>query len=314
MRPVDTIPFERGLHDLGAGVWAYLQPDGSMGLSNAALITGESESLLVDTLFDLHLTGAMLDAMTAVTRRCPLGAAVNTHANPDHTFGNQLLPSETVVWASEAAIDEFADYPPAVMRDLQKADSGGLRHLEGFDFSEIELRLPDRSFTASATVTVGGRPIELIEVGPAHTAGDVIVHVPDAPAIMAGDILFVGVAPIMWRGPIENWLAALDRIIGLAPELVVPGHGPVTDVDGVRRVRQCLEDVRAEATACYERGMSVREAVSDMGEGPFAGLIESERIVIVVDRIYGGLDPNHTTIAPADMNAAMEEVARSAAR
>ena len=286
MRRPDTIPFERGFHDLGAGVWAYIQPDGSMGLSNAALITGRSESLLVDTLFDLQLTRSMLDAMAPVTQACPIQVAVNTHANPDHTFGNQLLAADTVISASAAAAAEFADYPPRVIRDLQAADRSALGHLDRFDFSGVELRLPDRTFAGSAEVVIDGRRIELIEVGPAHTAGDVIVHVPDGPAVIAGDILFVGVAPVMWRGPIENWLGALDRIVGLSPEVVVPGHGPVTDVGGVRQVRQCLEDLRGEATDRYGRGMTVREAVADLGEGPFVGLIEPERIVIMVDRIY----------------------------
>jgi glyoxylase-like metal-dependent hydrolase (beta-lactamase superfamily II) len=83
--------FTKGLHDIGNGLWAYLQPDGSWGWSNAGLITDGDQCLLVDTLFDLKLTGEMLDAMRAaapVARRIP--RVVNTHNNGDHVFGNQF--------------------------------------------------------------------------------------------------------------------------------------------------------------------------------------------------------------------------------
>ncbi len=311
MRRADEVPFERGLHDLGQGVFAYLQPDGSMGLSNAGLVTAEAASLLVDTLFDLHLTTDMLSAMAPVLEGRPIQASVNTHSNPDHTFGNQLLAPDAVIWASEATAAEFADYPPQVLRDLQRDDQSTLRHLDRFDFSGVELRRPDRTFRGSADFEVGGRRIELIEVGPAHTAGDVLVHVPDASVVFAGDILFVGVAPIMWKGPIENWIAAVDRIVELGPELVVPGHGPVTDLAGARREGERLQEVRDAVRSRFERGMSVGHVMADMGAGPFTGLIESERIVIVVDRIYADLDPDHVPLGPGQMNAAMAVVAAS---
>jgi cyclase len=63
---------------------------------------------------------------------------------------------------------------------------------------------PTRTFTDRLDVTVGDRRVELIEVGPAHTDGDVIVHVPDAGVVYAGDILFIGGHPIMWTGPVHN--------------------------------------------------------------------------------------------------------------
>src|ERR1700736_6784441 len=82
-----AIRFSKGLHDLGNGQYAYLQPSGTWGFSNAGLIVDGEESLLVDTLFDERLTGEMLDVMRDATG---LGASdittlVNTHAHGDHT-------------------------------------------------------------------------------------------------------------------------------------------------------------------------------------------------------------------------------------
>ncbi len=76
MSPMATRhPYSLGLHEIGDGLHAYLQPDGGWGWSNAGLIVGDGVSLLVDTLFDLRLTAAMLDSMTSVTRGRPGGVA-----------------------------------------------------------------------------------------------------------------------------------------------------------------------------------------------------------------------------------------------
>ena len=97
------VAYTRGLHELGDGLWCWLQPDGSWGWSNAGLVTAEGGSLLVDTLFDLNNTREMLDAMRRVAERSPIEAAMNTHGNGDHCFGNQLLPGDAPIYATKAA-------------------------------------------------------------------------------------------------------------------------------------------------------------------------------------------------------------------
>ena len=314
MKNATDIPFRRGLHELGGGAWAYLQPNGTLGLSNAGLLAGRGSSMVVDTLFDLHLAGAMFEAMAPILEDNPLTMAVNTHANPDHTFGNQLLPESTQVWASAAASIEFDDYPPAVMAEHQKMRSDDASPFAGFDFTNIELRRPDRTFNGHQELRVAGRTVQLMEVGPAHTKGDVIVYAADPGVVIAGDILFVGILPMMWQGPTSNWIAALDRIIELEPHLVIPGHGPVTDVAGVRRARDLLAFVETEAIRCLARGMGVMEAVDDIGPEPFRGLLEPERVVNLVDMMYGEGDATHTMMAATEAHEQMTLVASNWAR
>jgi cyclase len=311
MKNATEITFGRGLHDLGDGAWAYLQPNGTLGLSNAGLLAGGGSSILVDTLFDLHLAGAMLEAMAPILADNPLTIAVNTHANPDHTFGNQLLPKSTQVWASAAASSEFDDYPPAVMAENQKMRADDSGPFATFDFTNIELRRPDRTFNGLQELSVAGRTVQLMEVGPAHTKGDVIVYAADPGIVIAGDILFAGILPMMWQGPTSNWIAALDRIIELEPNLVIPGHGPVTDVAGVRRARDLLAFVEAEAIRCRSRGMGVMEAVNDIGPEPFRGLLEPERIVNLIDMMYNEGDATHTMMTAAEAHEQMTLVASS---
>ena len=179
------IAYERGLHELGDGLYAYLQPDGGWGWSNAGLITDAGTSLLVDTLFDLTLTRDMLDAMQPVTQSSPIEQAFNTHGNGDHWFGNSLLPDGIPIVATAGAIQDMKAAPASAVNVLfNELDLGpeftafAERSMRKFDFASVIERLPTKSFEGRHELTVGDRQIHLIELGPAHTHGDAIAHVP----------------------------------------------------------------------------------------------------------------------------------------
>src|ERR1700757_1688977 len=97
--------FTKGLHNLGNGAWAYLQPSGTWGYSNAGLVTDGDEALLIDTLFDERLTAEMLRALKEVSGfgADDIETVVNTHANGDHTFGNRLVRNATIVASTATA-------------------------------------------------------------------------------------------------------------------------------------------------------------------------------------------------------------------
>jgi glyoxylase-like metal-dependent hydrolase (beta-lactamase superfamily II) len=308
--------FELGLYEVADGVWAYLQPDGSWGYSNAGLVAGEGTSLLVDTLFDLKLTQAMLDAMEGVTATKPIGTVVNTHANGDHCYGNQLVRDARII-ASDAALEEMDDVPPPLLHAFKQADLGEETNafvqdaFGPFTFDDIESVPASDTFTGSLTVDVGGRPVVLEELGPAHTAGDVIAWLPDTKTVFTGDLLFHDSTPIMWAGPVGGLIAACRRIRELEPAVVVPGHGALADVDGVLRLEQYLEWLEHEVTTRHAAGMSAIDAAWDLDLGQYAAWGDSERLVVNVDTLYAGLDPTHEK-----MNAvqAFREMARYRAR
>ena len=147
------------LHELGDACFAYLQVKGSWGWSNAGLVVGDGASLLVDTLFDLHLTEAMLQSMSSLTAVAPIATLLNTHANGDHCYGNQLVAGAEIV-ASLATATEMAEVPPAMLHSLNNApgELGALfRYFFGaFDFDGIDVRLPTRTFEGRLEVEVGG--------------------------------------------------------------------------------------------------------------------------------------------------------------
>jgi glyoxylase-like metal-dependent hydrolase (beta-lactamase superfamily II) len=294
------------VHEAGDGCWAYVQRDGSWGWSNAGLVVGDGGSLLVDTLFDLPLTAAMLDAFAERTGPAPIGVVVNTHANGDHCYGNELVADAEII-ASAATAEEMAEVSPAMLAGLNSAPGEIGELFRGFfgdfQFDGITLTPPTRTFEGRLTVDVAGREVELIEVGPAHTKGDTIVHVPDAKTVFTGDILFINGTPIVWAGPLSNWVAACDLMLGMDVDVVVPGHGPLTDKAGVATVRDYLAFVDAEATARHDAGIDAFEAAKEISAligagklGPdFATWGEAGRIAVNVETVYRTIDPTHTS-------------------
>ncbi len=341
--------YTRGLHELGDGVYAYLQPDGGWGWSNAGLITGGAgeRALLVDTLFDLRLTAEMLETMRRATPAArSIETVVNTHANGDHCWGNQLVEGAEII-ATRAGAAEMEELPPSQVALLTRvariserlgrpgallartlgalgldkiANVGAsadflLKAFGRFDFGGIELTPPTRTFSERLELTIGERRVELIEVGPAHTRGDLLVHVPGSRAVFTGDILFIHSHPIVWAGPVSNWIDACARILELDVEIVVPGHGPITDKQGVRAVQRYLEHLQAEARARFDAGVPALQAAREIAKGldatPFAGWGEAERVVVNVDTLYRDFTGDRSPRDTVELFARMAAFARA---
>jgi cyclase len=308
-----TARFEGGLSEVGPGVHAWLQPNGLLGESNAALIVGDGSSLLVDTLWDPRLTRRMLAAMGPLLEEARIETVVNTHSDGDHWWGNQEIPAAEII-ATEAAAVVMGDESPAEMKRfgalasaLRVAGSLPLPYprrgdvavfaayageaLRPFEFGEVRLVLPTRTFSGELELDVGGREVRLIEVGPAHTPGDLIVWVPDAKAAIAADILFIGVTPIMWAGPLEHWVAALERLLRLGAERFVPGHGPVCGPDEVQSLVDYWRWLAQAAGPRLDSGSSPPETArqlvlgDEITERGFADWLAPERALVSVRTI-----------------------------
>jgi cyclase len=301
-----------GVHPMGQDVSAWLSPNGGWGESNAGLISGQGASLLVDTLWDLPRTTAMLNAFGPKLASAPIRTLVNTHADGDHWFGNEMVGAGKII-ATRAAARNMKRHGPAQMKYLETVsrmframsyvplpNRGDWRiaaeYFEGmtrpFDFTNIKPALPNSTFSGKLQLDVGGREVMLIEVGPAHTSGDLIVHLPDARIVFAGDILFHGTTPVLWDGSARNWIKACERILELKAETVLPGHGPVTDLAAVDGVRKYWQFLRTAVRRHFEKGRPAAMAAAYIATSdeflrqPFAKWDGQERIVINVSAIY----------------------------
>jgi cyclase len=301
-----------GVHLIAPGVSAWFTPDGNWGLGNTALICGHRESLLVDTLWDLPRTAAMLEGFRPLLEGAPIGPIVNTHGDGDHWFGNQLPQSRQII-ATRAAARRMRRHGPEemaklgvvsrVFRAISRLPLPRRRRWEiaadyfdgmmrPFDYSGIHPTHPTKTFSGRMQFEVGGRCVELIELGPAHTAGDLIVHLPEERVVIAGDIVFSGVAPILWDGSVRNWIGACDHILALKPAVVVPGHGPLTDASGVELVRNYWQFLWNAARRQFDQERPATSAALTIARSdafqrePFAAWLGQERILINVNAIY----------------------------
>ncbi|MCL6094902.1 MAG: MBL fold metallo-hydrolase [Actinobacteria bacterium] len=287
-------PYSKGYQEIGNGVWAYLQPDGGWGWSNAGLIVEGNEALLIDTLFDRALTAEMLAAMKEiVSPTCRITKVINTHANGDHCYGNALVAGAEII-ASQATVEEMNELPPATLAALMKmtSDLGEAGKFlanifSPFNFEGIELVAPTKTFNGYIQLDLGGRVVQLFEVGPAHTRGDSFVYLPDEAIVFTGDIVFNGGHPIAWTGPVSRWIAACDRILSLDHvDVVVPGHGPLTDLGAVASLKAYFKYLSDEARLRFEEGMTPLEAARDIDMSSYVNWGEPERVVVNVSTLY----------------------------
>jgi cyclase len=311
--------YRQGLHELGNSLYAYLQPDGGWGQSNAGLVCDGEHSLLIDTLFDRRLTERMLgDMRRAVPAAARIDTLVNTHANGDHTYGNQLVAGARIV-ASGATANEMSELPPSAFATLleQAPNMGEVGAFfeacfGAFDFSGLELTLPTETFDGDLTVHVGAKEVRLIEVGPAHTRGDTLAFLPAERVLYSGDILFHGGHPIAWAGPVSNWIAACDRILALEVDVIVPGHGPLADPDAVQELRAYFEYLYEQARRLHAEGMAPVQAARSLAlKDKWAQWGESERLAVNIATIYRELDGDPE---PANALVAFQQMAELASQ
>lgn len=289
------LEFSKGLHELGNGNWAWLLPPGTWNYSNAGLITDGGEALLVDTLVDERLTAEMLNATQAATGfgAETIETLVNTNETSNHTWGNGVLKNANS-YASEAAAREMATDtgPQQIGKLLGAAPNMGdlgqwfIDKFSAFQFEGIQPRAPDRTLSEETILKVGAKDVHLIPVGPAATPGDIIVYSPADRIVFAGDVINVGVTPITWTGPVSGWIKACDRIMALDVDVVIPGHGSITDKTGVKRMQDYLVLVDRETRRCHAAGMDAWETAQNISLGEFDAWKDQGKLAATVATIF----------------------------
>jgi cyclase len=270
------------LVELRPGIHAWIQPDGSWWLNNAGAVTTASGQLVVDTCATATRARRFLEALGAATGQSPK-LAVNTHQHGDHTYGNSLLPAETVLIGQDKMreglrLDPIIDGCPPFWEPVP-------------DWGDVTRRLPDITVADALTVHLGDQPVQLRHPGgPAHTTGDLIAWVPGERVLFSGDLVFAGLTPLVFMGSVTGALEAVDWLAGFEPEMIVPGHGPIlsgADIDRVldehRRYYRLL--LRAGADG-LERGLSPLDAARAVDLGEFAEWADAERLVLNLHRFY----------------------------
>jgi cyclase len=264
------------LQQLSATTWAWTWGRTAWGYSNCGLVADQGQALLIDTQFTLADTQALLDAISDAVPGARITTVINTHANGDHTWGNQLVSGAEII-TSEACHDHMADeIGPQELTALCQAPATtgaaayAAEHFAPFDFSGIRLTGPTRTFTGRLEIEVGGVEVELLDLGAAHSGGDVAVHVPADGVVFAGDILFQGGHMVVWSDSLIACVRACDRLLDTGATTFVPGHGAIVDRAGVIAIRDVLDRVSQAATAHAQAGTPLADAAR-LIKAEFAG-------------------------------------------
>ncbi|MFF7768528.1 MBL fold metallo-hydrolase [Streptomyces massasporeus] len=284
------------LREVAEGVHVYEQLPGGWCVNNAGLIAAGGQAVLIDTAATRARARRLREAVERVVPGGP-DAVVNTHFHGDHVFGNdQFVPRASVI-AHELTRSDMAEAGLALCGIWPDVDWG-----------EPELTLPDTTFTDRLTLRLGELTVELSRVGPAHTASDVVAWVPRRGVLFTGDVAWSGVTPYVLMGSVEGSLRALAELRCLGPEIVVPGHGPTGGPEVLDATEAYLRWLRRLAEEGRREGRTVLETAKHADPGPFAALVDAERLVGNLHRAYAELDG----LAPGeriDVGASLREMA-----
>ncbi|WP_165989795.1 MBL fold metallo-hydrolase [Streptomyces sp. YIM 98790] len=308
---------------IGKDLHAWLPPRRGWGLANCGLLVSPRTALWIDTPYDPVLAGEFLDRSRALL---PDGAGIDrvvvTHANGDHYWGAGVVPDAELI-ATRGAREQmcFEPSPPQQHALVTGSDPDTplgaylRRHFGGFDWSRTEPLRPHTYFTGELELSVGDYPVQVSSLPPAHTEGDLVVHLPVQRVVFTGDIVFAstpgqpGDHAVHWAGPLGNVIAACEQVLDTGAETFVPGHGPVLDRAGVRQHIAYLEHVRARAHALHGAGVPAVEAARRViAEGAHPELELPERLVVTIGTEYRHLDGT----GRADILQVMAEVAQVA--
>jgi glyoxylase-like metal-dependent hydrolase (beta-lactamase superfamily II) len=249
---------------------------------NVTLLVGDGACLVVDTRADLVQGGELAEAVRAVTPHP--WVVVNTHFHFDHAFGNAAFRPASI-WGHRRCAEVLSGPDGERMRARiagryrEAGEQAGAERIEA-----VEIVPPDELVDDVATLTVGGRPVHLRHLGRGHTDSDLVVVVPDAALVLAGDLVEEGAPPQFGSAYPLDWPGTLDALVELVTGPVVPGHGAVVDRAFVVDQRAELARLAEAARAGHAEGRPAADTARDL---PYFG----EFAVQAVERAYSQLVP-----------------------
>jgi cyclase len=271
--------WKTAMHEVAPRVFAYVQATGETGISNAGLIVGADGAVAVDALMVPSMTRRLVAAIRKTTKR-KVGALINTHHHLDHTGGNAFFRGATIISTAKCRAEMAPGFPPLPL--LQRFMPRFAR-----EFPTLELTLPSVTFDDRLVIHDGVREMQLWHPGtPAHTSGDALVFLPRERVVFAGDLAFHYVTPLAFQGHVGHWIAAVEHLLALEADVIVPGHGPIGTRKEVALMRDYLALVRRESRTRFDAGMPAEAAAQDIRLGLYASWHEAERLLPNVMRCY----------------------------
>ncbi len=218
-------------HKIGPDLYAYISDNDAS--ANSTFLVSDQGILVVDTGLNAQEGRKLLTEIRKVSQ-AQVRWIVNTHYHPDHVGGNGVVGPDAIV-ISTAFTRSHAEKSTQEKSVNETVGSKGL------------------------VLYLGGHEVRIYHPGPAHTQGDLVVYFPDEHAIATGDLFLTNSCPAMDDGDMENWIVALDQMVALPVEHVIPGHFELATKSELQRFKNYLADLRDQVARMYQQGMPLAQ-------------------------------------------------------
>ncbi|HYV20378.1 MAG TPA: MBL fold metallo-hydrolase [Verrucomicrobiae bacterium] len=256
---------------------------------NVGILANDAGVLVVDDQYE-NVAPGIVEQIRSISDK-PIRWLVNTHYHGDHTGGNAVFKPLTEIVAHDTVRSRLLDYPRVVVdtfparmqaihvevmtladekdpyRDALMHDLDLMKFLYDLSkaFDPLKAAPPGITYKDGLTLWLGDQPVEIAHYAPGHTDGDSVVYFPKEKVVHMGDLLFNGLVPFIdmpGGGSARGYLTNLNKVLDRLPAdtKVIPGHGPVTDVAGLRHARDFMRDMQSEVTKAIQRGLTRQQA------------------------------------------------------
>jgi len=263
------------LKPLSGNVYALYGRGGNVGF-----LVGPDAVLVIDSQFKEIAPGIVAQIKSVSDK--PIKFLINTHHHGDHVGGNEVFKQFAMILAHDNVRTHMLASPVDIQRDypaqLDAAKKAGNEEMAKFFAAQIEwaktvkvedIPAPVLTYDSEFRIHMGDETINVWHMPPAHTDGDSVVYFEKAKVLHMGDDLFNKVIPfidVSAGGSARGYLAALDKVIARVPGdvTVIPGHGEVTDLAGLKSFRQYIADVVEAAQKAKTAGKTKEDFLKDV--------------------------------------------------